>query len=189
MIWVNSSSSVAPGNSPADGWPPTICQWFPKRIDASLKTILELCWNIIEYLYSIFTLCTYTPTFYCQSLDRMPQNLIILILDFMNLRGSKLTNSPCLCMMSVHTIIGLVRQISRFLLTLLLSSSLTLRLIRWDFVETRHNFKLNTLVFRYIMYIYYTNILLYQVEKMRHFNHYQSCFDIKAFLEIWTFEF
>ena len=45
MIWVNSSSSVAPGNSPADGWPPTICQWFPKRIDASLKTILELCWN------------------------------------------------------------------------------------------------------------------------------------------------
>ena len=98
-------------------------------------------------------------------------------------------NSPCLCMMSVHTIIGLVRQISRFLLTLLLSSSLTLRLIRWDFVETRHNFKLNALVFRYIMYIYYTNILLYQVEKMRHFNHYQSCFDIKAFLEILTFEF
>ena len=143
--------------------------------------------GIIEYLYSIFTLCTYMLTFYCQSLDRMPQNLIILILDFMNLRGSKST--PCLCMMWVHTIIGLVRQISRFLLTLLLSSSLTLRLIRWDFVETRHNFKLNTLVFRYIMYIYYTNILLYQVEKMHHFNHYQSCFDIKAFLEILTFEF
>ena len=143
--------------------------------------------GIIEYLYIIFTLCTYMLTFYCQSLDRMPQNLIILILDFMNLRESKST--PCLCMMSVHTIIGLVRQISRFLLTLLLSSSLTVWLIRWDFVETRHNFKLNTLVFRYVMYIYYTNILLYQVEKMHHFNHYQSCFDIKAFLEILTFEF
>ena len=143
--------------------------------------------GIIEYLYIIFTLCTYMLTFYCQSLDRMPQNLIILILDFMNLRESKST--PCLCMMSVHTIIGLVRQISRFLLTLLLSSSLTLWLIQWDIVETRHNFKLNTLVFRYIMYIYYTNILLYQVEKMHHFNHYQSCFDIKAFLEILTFEF